>query len=162
MPSRPQSPQPPGTPRWVAMFYEPSSASWRVGAQSPYRVPVLYALGEMTQTLRARGEDPAVTLWGPKDGAWQRMDAPGAVEATPAAAPEPPTGTPAQPTKLAERMTDRRHQVLVAALNRAGLYDLAPDDETAVQAVVDQLDETTVRRVAHWLTLAAGEASPVR
>ncbi|MBG0853567.1 hypothetical protein I2W78_17375 [Streptomyces spinoverrucosus] len=158
MPSHPQSPQPPGTPRWVAMFYQPSSASWRVGAQSPYRAPVLYALGEMTQTLRARGEDPAVVLWGPKDGAWQRVDAPAAVAASSA----PLTGTPTQPAKLAERMTDRRHQVLVAALNRAGLYDLAPDDRTAAEAVVDRLDETTVRRVAHWLTLAAGDAPPVR
>ncbi|MEV7996057.1 hypothetical protein AB0O67_30435 [Streptomyces sp. NPDC086077] len=137
------------------MFYEPSSASWRVGAESPYRVPVQYAMGEMTQTLRARGQDPVVALWGPKDGAWQRIDASAATEAVPAPAPEPPPATPAQSSKLTERLTDRRHQVLLAGLNRAGLYDLAPDDEAAVRAVVDQLDETTVRRVARWLALAA-------
>ncbi|MFI9611380.1 hypothetical protein ACIHCM_06755 [Streptomyces sp. NPDC052023] len=155
MPSRPQSPQPAGAPRWVALFYEPAGASWRVGAESPYRVPVQYAVGEMTQTLRARGQDPVVSLWGPKDGAWQRIDGPAPTTAAPAATPGPAAASPAQPSKLTERMTDRRHQVLVAALNRAGLYDLAPDDEAAVRAVVDRLDETTVRRVAHWLDLAA-------
>ncbi|MGW1539120.1 hypothetical protein ACWCPM_02280 [Streptomyces sp. NPDC002309] len=139
------------------MFYEPSSASWRIGAESPYQVPVQYAMGEMTQTLRARGQDPVVSLWGPKDGAWQRIDASAAGRAAPAPvpAPEPRSGTAAQPSKLTERLTDRRHQVLLAALNRAGLHDLAPDDETAVRAVVDRLDETTVRTVADWLTRAA-------
>lgn len=138
------------------MFYEPSSASWRVGAESPYRVPVQYAMGEMTQTLRARGQDPVLALWGPKDGAWQRIDASAAVQTAPTPEPERPAGSAAQPSKLTERLTDRRHQVLLAALNRAGLYDLAPDDDAAVRAVVDQLDETTVRKVADWLTRAAG------
>lgn len=156
--TRPESPQPPGTPRWVAMFYEPSSASWRVGAESPYRFPVVYAVGEMTQTLRARGDDPAVTLWGPKGGEWERHD-------SSAAAPQPTAGAPAvsgkapggEPGVLAERMTGRRQQVLMAGLGKAGLYELAPDDLAAVRAVVDGLDETTVRRVAHWLTVAGGD-----
>ncbi|MFJ4470102.1 hypothetical protein ACIP2X_21880 [Streptomyces sp. NPDC089424] len=146
------------------MFYEPSSASWRVGAESPYRVPVQYAMGEMTQTLRARGRDPVMALWGPRDGAWQRIDAPAAApapEAAAAPAAEPSSADPAQPSKLTERLTDRRHQVLLAALHRAGLYDLAPDDEAAVREVVDRLDETTVRRAAHWLTLAANQSPPV-
>ncbi|QFR02838.1 hypothetical protein F9278_26890 [Streptomyces phaeolivaceus] len=54
-------------------------------------------------------------------------------------------------------MTDRRQQVLMAGLGKAGLYDLAPDDLAAVQAVVDGLDETAVRRIAHWLTVAGGD-----
>ncbi|WP_200305732.1 hypothetical protein [Streptomyces adelaidensis] len=158
--TRPDSPQPPGTPRWVAMFYQPSSASWRVGAQSPYRFPVVYAMGEMSQTLRARGEDPAVTLWGPKggegeDGQWERHD-PSAV-----AAPQPQAveakAPGAAPGKFEERMTGRRQQVLMAGLSKAGLYDLGPDDLAAVRAVVDGLDETTVRRVAHWLTASGGD-----
>ncbi|MEU6805629.1 hypothetical protein [Streptomyces neyagawaensis] len=162
MPTRPRtpSPQPPGAPRWVAMFYEPSSSSWKVGAQSPYRSPVLYAVGEMTQTLRARGEDPAITVWGPKDGPdggdWERHDpAALAADTAPLREPDRTADAPAaKPSTLAERMTGRRQQVLMAGLGKAGLYDLAPDDVTAVRAVVDGLDETTVRRIAHWLTVA--------
>ncbi|MFF5186686.1 hypothetical protein ACFY30_23455 [Streptomyces sp. NPDC000345] len=155
--ARPRSPQPPGAPRWVAMFHDPSAQSWRAAAESPDRVPVLYALGEMTQVTRARGEDVTVDLWGPKDGAWHRYDtSPAPVAAS--EAPEPPSsGGALAPTRLAERMEDRRHQVLMAGLSKAGLYDLTPDDVTAVRALVDGADETTLRRVAHWLTVAAGQ-----
>ncbi|MFI1832258.1 hypothetical protein [Streptomyces olivaceoviridis] len=47
-------------------------------------------------------------------------------------------------------MTDRRHQVLMAGLGKAGLYDLGPEDDEAARAPADRLDEPTVRRVAHW------------
>ncbi|MFI7499382.1 hypothetical protein ACIBVL_12875 [Streptomyces sp. NPDC049687] len=154
--TRPQSPQPPGAPRWVAMFYDPLSASWRIAAESPDRGPVLYAMGEMTQVKRARGEEATVALWGPKDGEWHRYDSsPAPVPDTPEPTPAP--ARPAGPTKLAERMEDRRHQVLMAGLSKAGLYDLTPDDVTAVQALVDRADETTLRRVAHWMAVAAGQ-----
>ncbi|WP_223125147.1 hypothetical protein [Streptomyces sp. TRM68367] len=157
MQTRPRSPQPPGDPRWVAMFYQSSSASWRVGAQAPHRAPVLYAVGEMAQALRARGDEVTVDLWGPDNGAWQRVEASAAAtEATVPTAQQAPSGA-REPSKLAERMHDRRHQVLMAGLSKAGLYDLTPDDETAVRTLVDTLDETTVRRVAHWLS-AAGSA----
>jgi hypothetical protein len=53
-------------------------------------------------------------------------------------------------------MTGRRHQVLMAGLTKAGLYDLSPEDDTAVQTLVERLDEAAVRRVAHWLTTAGG------
>ncbi|MFJ9865447.1 hypothetical protein [Streptomyces sp. NPDC101165] len=152
MVNRPDCPQPPGTPRWVAMFYQPSQASWRVGAESPDRTPVLYAVGDMAQTVRARGADVTVAVWGPQDGAWRRFD-------TPAAQPSAPEASPARPeapAKLAERMSDRRHQVLMAGLSKAGLYDLSPEDAEAVRALVDRLDEPTVRRVAHWLAAAGG------
>ncbi|MDX2936426.1 hypothetical protein [Streptomyces ipomoeae] len=151
------SPQPSGAPRWVAMFHEGSSGSWRVGAESPYRLPVLYAVGEMTQTLRARGEDPAVVVWGPKGGGgeWQRHEVPAAVSAP--APPEEAAPSEAGGSTLAERMTGRRQQVLLAGLGKAGLYDLSPEDSAAVEALVDRLDETTVRRVAHWLAVAGGE-----
>ncbi|MCX4763447.1 hypothetical protein OG562_21250 [Streptomyces sp. NBC_01275] len=164
---RPRSPQPPGDPRWVALFYEPSSASWRLGAESPDRSPVLYAIGEMTQVKRARGDEVAVELWGPKDGAWQRFESsPAVAEAVVAAEASAPTeallpesvssGAAPGQSKLAERMDDRRHQVLTAGLSKAGLYDLAPDDATAVRTLVAQVDETTLRRVAHWLAVAGG------
>ncbi|MFE7840168.1 hypothetical protein ACFU53_30155 [Streptomyces sp. NPDC057474] len=152
--TRPESPQPPGTPRWVAMFYEPSSVSWRVGAESRYRFPVAYAMGEMAQTLRARGADPVVTLWGPRGGEWERHDSPAA--APPQPRPGDVRAPGGEPGKREERLTDRRQQVLMAGLGKAGLYDLAPDDLAAVQAVVDELDETTVRRIAHWLAAAGG------
>ncbi|WP_193241651.1 hypothetical protein [Streptomyces phaeolivaceus] len=156
--TRPESPQPPGVPRWVAMFYEPASASWRVGAESPYRFPVAYAMGEMTQTLRARDADPVVTLWGPKGGEWERHDPPAAAPPTPPPPPAGEAGAPGgAPSRFEERLTDRRQQVLMAGLGKAGLYDLAPDDLAAVQAVVDGLDETAVRRIAHWLTVAGGD-----
>jgi hypothetical protein len=75
----------------------------------------------------------------------------------PAPAPEPSPGNPEGSNKLAERMADRRHQVLMAGLSKAGLYDLSPEDVEAVQAIVDRLGEPTVRRVAHWLSAAGGE-----
>ncbi|MEV2211067.1 hypothetical protein AB0H86_06140 [Streptomyces sp. NPDC050997] len=161
METRPECTRPQGTPRWVALFYRPDTASWQLGAESPDRSPVLYALGEMTQTLRARGDEVTVALWGPKDEDWHRYDA----SATPVTPTTSPTPTPAEetkkeplkkePTKLAERMHDRRHQVLMAGLSKAGRYDLAPDDVTAVQTLVDRLDETTVRTLANWLATAA-------
>ncbi|MEU2281389.1 hypothetical protein ABZ614_05340 [Streptomyces sp. NPDC013178] len=158
METRPQSPQPPGAPRWAAMFYDPASASWRLAAESPDRTPVLYAIGEMAQVKRARGDEVAVALWGPQDGAWRRFDASASTsDAVPDAAPRPPSSEDAvrpAPGKLAERMEDRRHQVLMAGLSKAGLYDLAPDDVTAVRTLVDRLDETTLRRVAHWMAVA--------
>ncbi|MER5832098.1 hypothetical protein ABT116_14950 [Streptomyces sp. NPDC002130] len=154
MESRPESPRPQGAPRWVAMFYRPAEGSWRTAARSPHRAPVLYALGEMAQTLRARGDEVVVALWGPKDGAWHRFDTPLKQSAAPQPDPEP---SPGEPAKLAERMTGRRHQVLMAGLTKAGLYDLSPEDDTTVQALVEHLDEAAVRRVAHWLA-AAGNA----
>jgi hypothetical protein len=140
------------------MFYRPDTASWQVGAQSPDRSPVLYALGEMTQTLRARGDEVTVELWGPKEEDWHRYDASAPATAT-ATAPAPPRETAGEPvkepTKLAERMHDRRHQALMAGLSKAGLYDLAPDDVAAVRTLVDRLDETTIRTLSHWLATAA-------
>jgi hypothetical protein len=133
------------------MFYRPAEGSWRTAAQSPHRAPVQYALGEMTQTLRARGDEVAVALWGPKDGAWHRFDTPLKQTAVPQPDPEP---SPAEPAVLAERMTGRRHQALMAGLTKAGLYDLSPEDDTTVRALVEHLDEAAVRRVAHWLAAA--------
>ncbi|NBM17486.1 hypothetical protein [Streptomyces sp. GC420] len=156
METRPQSPQPPGPPRWVAMFYQSSSASWSVGAESLYRSPVLHAVGEMAQTVRARGETATVDLWGPEGDAWKRFDSP--TRSAPAAA-SPPALEQTKPKEsgtLGERMTDRRHQVLMAGLSKAGLYDLTTEDTDAIRATVDGLDEITVRRIAHWLAIAGG------
>ncbi|MFG2790012.1 hypothetical protein [Streptomyces sp. NPDC048419] len=155
----PPSPQPTGDPRWVALFHGSSSGSWQVCAESPHRAPVQYALGEMAHTVRARGGALAVSLWGPKDGGWQRFD----VSAAPAAAaPAPrPSAGPEEPSRLSERMDARKRQVLMAGLSKAGLYDLTADDHTAVQELVDRLDETTVRRVAGWLALGGGEGGAV-
>ncbi|MEU8027606.1 hypothetical protein AB0C13_03070 [Streptomyces sp. NPDC049099] len=158
MHKRPPCPRPPGAPRWVAMFHRPAQDSWTVGAESPDRDPVLYAVGDMTQTVRARGEQVTVALWGPEDGAWRRYDTPAAAkEPAPAASTGRPATGSGEPAKLAERMTDRRHQVLMAGLSKAGLYDLSAEDDEAVRAMTDLLDEVTVRRVAHWLSLAGGE-----
>ncbi|MGX5214226.1 hypothetical protein ACWKT3_37000 [Streptomyces violaceus] len=153
METRPESPEPQGDPRWVAMLYRPAAKSWRAAAESPHRSPVLYALGEMTQTMRARGDEVTVALWGPKDGAWQLFDTPLKQAATPQPT-SPEAESPGEPTLLAERMTGRRHQVLMAGLSKAGLYDLTPEDDTTVQALVERLDEPTVRRVAQWLAVA--------
>ncbi|GGW20748.1 hypothetical protein GCM10010501_69040 [Streptomyces libani subsp. rufus] len=151
---RPRCPRPPGEPRWVAMFHEPAQDTWTVGAESPYREPVLYAVGDMTRTVRARGAEAVVALWGPGDGGWRLYDTPSAPPPTPV--PERPAPGSAAPERLAERMTDRRHQVLMAGLSKAGLYDLGPEDGEAVRTLVDRLDEPTVRRVAHWLSAAGG------
>ncbi|WP_251094152.1 hypothetical protein [Streptomyces sp. Caat 7-52] len=151
---RSRPPRPPGEPRWVAMFHEPAQDTWRVGAESSYRSPVLYAVGDMTQTVRARGDEVTVALWGPEDGAWRLYDTPSAT--APAPAQKRPAPGSHEPARLAERMTDRRHQVLMAGLSKAGLYDLSPEDGEAVRALADRLDEPTVRRVAHWLSASAG------
>jgi hypothetical protein len=58
-------------------------------------------------------------------------------------------------------MDARKRQVLMAGLSKAGLYDLTADDHTAVQELVDRLDETTVRRVAGWLAVGGGEGGVV-
>ncbi|MGA5140913.1 hypothetical protein [Streptomyces azureus] len=151
METRPESPRPQGTPRWVAMFYQPAAQAWRTAAESPHRSPVLHALGEMTQTLRARGDEASFALWGPKDGEWRRFDTP----LKQAASPQPiPEAAATEPAPLAERMTGRRHQVLMSGLSKAGLYDLSPEDDATVQALVERLDEAAVRRVAHWLATA--------
>ena len=92
-----------------------------------------------------------VALWGPKDGAWHLFDTP----LKQAATPRPGLAEhAAEPTTHTQRMTGRRHQVLMAGLNKAGLYDLTPEDDTTVQALVERLDEPAVRRVAHWLAAA--------
>ncbi|MFG2882970.1 hypothetical protein ACGFYV_11820 [Streptomyces sp. NPDC048297] len=136
------------------MFYEPARTTWEVGADSPYRAPVLYAVGDMTRTVRARGDEVTVALWGPQDGAWHRFDTP---DTTPAPPPAPAPDAPGKPsTSRAERMADRRQQVLMAGLGKAGLYDLATDDVRAMETMVDLLDEPTLRRVAHWLATAGG------
>ncbi|MFF4208852.1 hypothetical protein ACFYZE_05625 [Streptomyces sp. NPDC001796] len=141
------------------MYHQPSMASWRVAAESPHRSAVLYAVGEMTQTVRARGDDVTVALWGPKDGAWQLFDTP---EGKAATQPLPrPARSSEEPGKLAERMADRRHQVLMAGLSKAGLYDLTQEDTAALQELVKRLDEPTVRRVAHWLAAAGGQGASV-
>ncbi|MFI1075801.1 hypothetical protein [Streptomyces puniciscabiei] len=168
MHKRPPCPRPPGVPRWVAMFHQPSRDSWTVGAESDDRACVLYAVGDMTQTLRARGEEATVALWGPKDGAWHLFDAPAGRAPAPAPAATAATAATAapadrsvpsagEPARLAERMTDRRHQVLMAGLSKAGLYELSDEDGEAVRTMADLLDEPTVRRVAHWLSVAGGE-----
>ncbi|MFF7793736.1 hypothetical protein [Streptomyces sp. NPDC007991] len=160
METRPESPSPQGTPRWVAMYYRPAEQTWRAAAESPHRSPVMHALGEMTQTLRARGDEVAFALWGPKDGDWHRFDTPpqSATHPQQAAAsrptPEAPAAGPPGPAGLAERMTGRRHQVIMSGLSKAGLYDLSLEDEATVQALAERLDEAAVRRVAHWLAAA--------
>ncbi|MEU6259446.1 hypothetical protein [Streptomyces sp. NPDC047043] len=136
------------------MFHRPDSTAWQVCAESPHRAPVQYALGEMAHTVRARGESLAVSLWGPKGDSWQRYD----VSApAPAPAAQQPSTAPEEPTRLAERMDSRRRQVLMSGLAKAGVYDLAPDDLAAVREIVDRLDETTVRRLAHWLATSGGD-----
>jgi hypothetical protein len=148
------------------MYYRPAAQTWRTAAESPHRSPVLHALGEMTQTLRARGDEVTFALWGPRDGEWHRFDpdpkpAPEAPRPDPAGSrPDPEASQPApaasapEPAPLAERMTGRRHQVLMSGLSKAGLYDLSPEDDATVQALVERLDEAAVRRVAHWLATA--------
>ncbi|MET9446086.1 hypothetical protein [Streptomyces cinerochromogenes] len=154
---RPRCPRPPGEPRWVAMFHDPARDTWTVGAESPHPGPVRYAVGDMTRTVRARGGEMTVALWGPENGAWHLFDTPPAPAPAPAPVPESPApGSPdsPEPARLAERMTDRRHQVLMAGLSKAGLYDLGPEDGEAVRVLANRLDEPTVRRVAHWLAVA--------
>ncbi|MEU6181901.1 hypothetical protein [Streptomyces coeruleorubidus] len=158
METRPESPRPQGAPRWVAMHYRPTARTWRTAAESPHRSPVLHALGEMTQTLRARGDEVTFALWGPKDGDWHRFDTPlpgpAASRPDPAASASEPAASASEPAPLAERMTGRRHQVLMSGLSKAGLYDLSPEDDATVQALVERLDEAAVRRVAQWLATA--------
>ncbi|MFF7872159.1 hypothetical protein ACFZCT_37815 [Streptomyces qaidamensis] len=59
-------------------------------------------------------------------------------------------------------MTGRRHQVLMAGLTDAGLYELSPAGDSTVQALVERLDEAAVRRVAHWPATAGDTRYPGR
>jgi hypothetical protein len=120
---------------------------------------VLYAVAEMTRTVRARGEEVTVALWGPENGAWRLFGTPGPADRTPtASSADGPAPGAAAPTVLAQRMTGRRHQVLMAGLGKAGLHDLSAEDGEAVRVLADRLDEPTVRRVAHWLSAAGGRS----
>ena len=49
----------------------------------------------------------------------------------------------------------------MAGLSRAGLYDLTAQDQLAVGALVDRLDESTLRRVAQWLASAGSADGPL-
>lgn len=145
---------PPGEPRFVAAFYQPASG-WKVAAESTAREPVDYAVSAMIRTVRSRGETPTVEVWGPsEDGrGWQRLDTVsgrrGSAPAQSAAVAERPAGSARE-----ERLRDRRHQVLLAALASAGLTDLGPADTSAIVDIVDGVSEDAVRRIAFWLSAA--------
>ncbi|MFD8730497.1 hypothetical protein [Streptomyces sp. NPDC059611] len=144
---------PDGPPRFVAAFYEVRHG-WRIAAEAPARGPVDYAAAEMIRTVQSRGQAPQAEIWGPAregDG-WQRLDslAPGkgAFAARPSVAAQPSRSA------RAERLLDRRHQVLTSALARAGLNISQPVDDDAVGRLSEALDEETLRRVALWLSRA--------
>ncbi|MDL5202871.1 hypothetical protein [Streptomyces sp. ALI-76-A] len=135
--TRPPCPRPTGSPRWVALFYRPETASWQVAAQAPDRSPVLYALGEMTQTLRARGEEATVALWGPEEEDWHRYDV-SAPEPTPTArqaapAPTPtarqaaPAPTPTAPQAVPAPASTAPQETSAAAREPSGLVERMRD-----------------------------------
>ncbi|MBT2383090.1 hypothetical protein [Streptomyces sp. ISL-11] len=143
---------PAGEPRFVAMFYRPASG-WKVAAESSARSPVDHAVAAMIQTLHSRGEKARVEVWGPsEDGStWRHLQSisepPGkaASQASPVAEESPRSARE-------ERLRDRRHQVLMAALAAVGHTKLEAADHSAVARLVDDVDEDTIRRVAQWLT----------
>ncbi|GAA1881763.1 hypothetical protein [Streptantibioticus ferralitis] len=148
-------PAPPeGKPRFIAAFHRPASG-WTVAAESTTREPVDHAVAAMIQTVRARGQAPHVEIWGPsEDGrAWRQLETIRARSGSSA-----PRVAPAQPqaqrSAREERLRDRRHQVVTAALAAAGLTELDPADDSAIIRLVDALDEESVRRIAHWLSVA--------
>jgi hypothetical protein len=150
-------PSPPaGPPRFVAAFHRPEEG-WKVAAESTTRGPVDFAVAAMVQTVRSRGEAALVEVWGPgaEGSGWRRLDVitgRGGAAAHPVAPPDEPVRSARE-----ERLRDRRHQVLLAALAGAGLTDLEPADSSAVAQLVDAVDavdEATVRRIAHWLVAA--------
>jgi hypothetical protein len=145
---------PPGEPRYVAAFYQPASG-WTLAAQSPCRGPVDYAVAAMIQTVQARGQAPAVEIWGPSEDRrkWRRLDAFRARSGTVGAQPAP-VGRQSERSAREERLRDRRHQVLLAALGAAGLTDLGAADSAAMAQIVDALDEEAVRAIARWLAAA--------
>ncbi|MCQ4084517.1 hypothetical protein NGB36_29075 [Streptomyces sp. RB6PN25] len=159
----PQMSSPPaGDPRFVAAFYQPTSG-WTVAAESTTREPVDYAVAAMIQTVRSRGQAPLVEIWGPAEGGddWRHIETIRARSGRVASHAEHHSERPEQqPVRSArdERLRDRRHQVLTAALAAAGLTDLHPEDDLAITELVDATEESTIRRIAHWLSAANGEA----
>ncbi|MFD4178541.1 hypothetical protein [Streptomyces anulatus] len=144
---------PDGPPRFIAAFYE-VQFGWRIAAEAPARGPVDYAAAEMIRTVQSRGQLPHVEIWGPgtKGEEWQLLDTP-----TPGKqAGSARESLPEQPQRSArtERVRDRRHQVLTSALARSGVDFSQPADDEAVSAMVDVLEEETLRRLALWLSQA--------
>ncbi|WP_254709332.1 hypothetical protein [Streptomyces lunaelactis] len=108
----------------------------------------------MIATAQARGQAPLIEIWGPTaDSAdWQRLETldpgPGTARSREAQTEQ------RQRSAREERLLDRRHQVLTAALAGAGLAIAQPEDDAAVTCLIEATDEGTVRRLAHWLSQA--------
>lgn len=145
---------PSGAPRYVAAIYKPGTG-WKLTAESTTREPVDYAVAAMIQTAQSRGEAPVAEVWGPSgDGSdWQRLEA---IAAPPGSMREPAFTAQKQATVSAreERLRERRHSLLEVALARALSTGLEDDDARAVGQLAAEVDEETVRRVAHWLSMA--------
>lgn len=145
---------PDGPLRYVAAFYQPEGGGWRVAAEAPSRGPVDYAAAEMIRTAQSRGQAPMVEIWGPASNGkdWQHLDylapGPGQSSSLPDHAVLP------RRTAQADRLLDRRNQVLTSALSRSGLNISQSADDDAVGRMVEALDEETIRRVALWLSRA--------
>jgi hypothetical protein len=112
----------------------------------------------MTLTMQARGGAPTFEIWGPKSDSsgWQHIDtiAPGpGVTTSVADVTEEPVRSARE-----ERLRDRRHQVLTAALVGAGIPIGKPDDHATVRCLIDALDEETIRRLAHWFSQATAQS----
>ncbi|MDX3591872.1 hypothetical protein PV749_12135 [Streptomyces sp. ID03-2B] len=148
---------PDSPPRFIAAFYE-AQHGWRIAAEAPARGPVDYAAAEMVRTVQSRGQVPHVEIWGPgaKREEWRLLDTltPGkrAGSARRSVSEQP------QRSARAERLRDRRHQVLTSALARSGVDFSQTADDEAVSAMVDGLGEEALRRLALWLSQANSAA----
>lgn len=148
-------PTPPdGPPRFLAAAPR-AGGGWRVVAESTSRQPIDHAVAAMVQTVQARGEAPVFEIWGPTTDRrrWQHL---GTVSPGPGAArtDNGPSDEPARSARE-ERLLDRRHQVLTAALSSAGVPLGQPEDDAALMHLVEAVEEDTIRRLAHWLAQAA-------
>ncbi|UYQ62589.1 hypothetical protein [Streptomyces peucetius] len=111
------------------------------------------AVNDMIGTVQARGHAPLSEIWGPSGmgDEWQHL---ATLEPGPGVAATAVPVEQRQRSAREERLIDRRHQVLTAALARAGLSTTQSEDDAAVASLVETLDEDTVRRLAVWLSQA--------
>lgn len=153
-PQQMQNP-PLGAPRYVGVTYRQNK--WVVAAESPHRAPVEHALAGMASSVCSREAELLTEVWGPAPddpSAWHRYDQHRYLRSS-AQNSRPSNPRAGTSSAREERDHDRRHQLLAAALGRAGIVSTPAE----VDAVAEQLGGQEARNVATWIDRAHGLAA---
>ncbi|MFI9720774.1 hypothetical protein ACIHFE_14125 [Streptomyces sp. NPDC052396] len=111
----------------------------------------------MIQTMQFHGEAPVMELWGPDEAGqgWERLQ--GITAPSGAVATQESTELAQQSRRTsaqAERLRDRRYQLLASALAQTMRTGLGDADLRAMEQLAETVEEETVRRIGQWLAAA--------